>query len=321
MTIGLLSALVLVGIIVPHVTDLRRVPPGTAAALWASALGLRAAVGVFTAVYFILYFPATGIFQAVTHWCWHTILPLVTTHLGLDGHRFGDALVALPAMLLVASAVSITFGLVRASRGVRRLVRREAIGPGPRNSLILPEQSIVLAAAGFGKPRVVVSVGALTALDDEELAAGLDHEHGHIARRHRWILLYAEACRALARFLPGTRRAARELAFHLERDADAWALARRHDRLALAGAICKATLQAGAVQPAFSHLGGQGDVERRVGDLVGLRPALSRIRTLGFRTLAVASATLALALAASVPAAVAAGVTSLGTGTPEHCAS
>ena len=317
----LVAAGVLAGILVPHVTDLRRVTPGTAAALWVSALGLRAAVGLFAAIYFVLYFPATGIFQAVTHWCWHAILPLIAAHLGLNGHRFGDALTALPAMLLVVSALSIAYGLVRASRVVRRLVRRDSLGPGPRGSLILPQQSIVLAAAGLSRPRVVVSVGALKVLDDEELAAGLDHEHGHIARGHRWILLYAEACRALGRFLPWTRRAVRELAFHLERDADLWALARRHDRLALSGAICKATLHDGSVQPAISSLAGQGDVERRVDDLVGGGPALSASRTRALRVLATAFATLALALAVSVPATVAAGMSSLGASAmPEHCA-
>lgn len=321
MIIGALSVLVLSAIVVPHVVDLRRVTPGTAAALWTSALSLRAAAGVFTAIYAVLYFPATGIFQAATHWCWHTILPLVAAHLGLNGHRFGEALIALPVMLLAASALSISFGLMRASRAVRRLVRRDAIGPGPGDSLILPEQSIVLAAAGLGRPRVVVSVGALTALDDEELAAGLDHEHGHIARGHRWILLYAEACRALGRFLPGTRLAVRELAFHLERDADAWALERRHDRLALAGAICKATLQGKAVRPALSALGGLGDAERRIDILVGRVPAPSAVRTLAFRVLATTSAALALALAIVVPATITAGVSSLGANaTPEHCA-
>jgi len=61
---------------------------------------------------------------------------------------------------------------------------------------------VLVAAAGLRKPRVVVSAGALLNLDDEELAASLDHEHGHIVRRHRYVLVAAELCRALARLFP-----------------------------------------------------------------------------------------------------------------------
>ena len=111
---------------------------------------------------------------------------------------------------------------------------------------------------------MLVSAGALARLDDAELAAALSHERGHVARRHRWVLLYAETCRALARFLPGTARAARELAFHLERDADRWALRRHPDRLALASAICKS----GAAPATATSLTGSGGAVERVQELL-----------------------------------------------------
>ena len=90
--------------------------------------------------------------------------------------------------------------------------------------------------------------------------ASLAHEQGHIALRHRYLLVAGELARAVARFLPGTRAAARELLFSLERDADRYALDRSHDPAVLASAIFKAAR--GATAPGMLALGG-GVVVRR----------------------------------------------------------
>lgn len=131
-------------------------------------------------------------------------------------------------------------GVVRAARTVHRLLKRHALRPGPRESVIVGGAEVLLAAAGMRRPRVLVSAGALIALDDAELSAGPDHERGHIARRHRYLLVLAQLLYALGRLVPGSRQALRELSFHLERDADRWSLARRNDRQALARVITKA---------------------------------------------------------------------------------
>lgn len=301
-----LALIVGAAIVAPHVLRLDRAAPATAATLWAVALGLRALAGVFTALFVVLYVPATELFDALTHWCWHTIVPLVATHLGLSGHRIGDAVTIVPSMLLVASAVSIAFGIWRASRAVHRLLTHGAVGEGPAGSVIIGGFDVVVAAAGLTRPRLVVSAGALATLDDEELAASLDHEHGHIERRHRYVLLYAEVCRALARLLPGTSTAVRGLRFQLERDADGWALRRAHDRFALASAICKA-----AVSPADSSLAvamlADGDVVRRVDELVAQRAPLGRSKVGLLNALAAGGVTLVIGLSAAVPVAIAAG--------------
>ncbi len=312
-----IAAAVVAAIALPHLVRLERVAPVTAAALWAVALGLRAVSGVFVAIYVIFYLPATELFTALTHWCWHTILPLATTHLGLNGHGVGDAVAVLPSVLLAVSVVSIVVGVLRTTRSVSQLLRRGALGTGPGDSVIVGGPGVLLAAAGISKPRVVVSAGALLALDDDELAAGLDHERGHIARRHRFVLLYAELCRALGRFVPGTNTAVRELAFQLERDADAWAIAHRNDRYALASAICKAAV-AQRASPALSSLGG-GHVRVRVDQLVeGSSPGGGW----GARALnlaAVSGTVLLLALVAAVPAALAAGPAAASMPTVSHC--
>lgn len=300
----LLALLVVVAVLLPHVVPLRRVAPATAATLWGVALGLRALTSVFVALYLVLFLPATALFDAMTHWCWHTIIPIATTHLGVAGHRVGDAVSIFPIFLLAASAISLTFGLVRAARSVRRLITRDAVGRGPADSVIVGGPDVFVAAAGFSNPRLVVSAGALTQLDDEELAAGIDHEHGHIRRRHRFVVLYAEACRALARFIPGTKHAVSQLRFHLERDADAWALARQHDRFALASAICKATI---SQNPAVAPLGGGRDVRDRVDELLSGHRTPGALRRSALNTTAALGVVLLLGLTASVPSVIAAG--------------
>ena len=250
----------------PHLIRLETAPPPLAVTIWLSALLLRA-VAVAVAVIFVLVVaPATDLFHAITHLCWHTVVPVLATHLHLGGHGLADVATLLPVVIVLASAVSVAVGLARGTRRVRGLMSK-GIGPGPRNSIIVAGRGIVLAVAGMRRPRVLVSAGALALLDDAELDAGLDHEHGHIARRHRWILLAGQLARAIARALPGSNTALSELAFHLERDADRYALARDHSPRDLASAICKAAGAARRVTPAMGLAG--GGAVRRVRDLLG----------------------------------------------------
>lgn len=305
----LLAAVLAGAVALPHVVDLRGVMPATAGTLWLASLVLRALSSVSLLVYLVVYLPGTEVGEAVSHWCWHTVLPLLATHLGLDGHRLGEAAVVLTAGALAVSLFSVLWGLWRAARAVQAAIRRTRLGPGPLNSVIVGERNVVFAVAGLARPQIVVSTGALTALDDEELAAGLDHERGHIERRHRYVLLIAELCRAIARCVPGTRTAVSELAFHLERDADRWALSRNHDSLALASAICKAaTSRLAPESVVLAGLGG-GKVCERLDELTAeASPPCGRRKHHCLRVLAVGMCALAVTLAASLPAAVAAGV-------------
>lgn len=315
----LLAALLAAGVAVPHLLPLRRATPATAVALWMSSLALRALTGILAVVYLVLYLPGTALFGAVTHWCWHAVLPLLATHLGLDGHRIGDAATIVPGVLLAASLLSVTLGVARAARSVQRLVKRHAVGDGPRDSVIVGGEQIVLAAAGLRRPRVLVSAGALIRLEDDELSAGLDHERGHIARRHRYLQLLAQLCHALGRLIPGGRRALGELSFQLERDADRWALA-RNDRHALARVIWKAaTGQPWATGVALAPLAGAG-VPERLGQLIDDPPQRRPSTTRALATLAAVLVAVSLALGAVVPVAVASGVDRLGAAdVTRHC--
>jgi len=303
------SLLLLAAVGAPHFVRFDRVPSAIAVTFWVSALALRALTAIFAIVFVVLFLPATGLFHAVTQWCWHAVLPLLAGHLGLSGHRVGEAALSIPAAIIAASLVSVLWAIYNAARAVRGLVRNRGLGPGPAGSLMIGGSAVVVAAAGLTRPRVVISTGALAAFDDAELAASLDHERGHIVRRHRYLLLFAEICRALARFLPGSRGAARELAFHLERNADEYAVGRRHDPLALASAICKAALRPAAASSVLVPLGGEG-VAARLRILLEPRtqPRLARRAEWVGRLAALAMVALTLSLAAELPAAATAGI-------------
>lgn len=78
--------------------------------------------------------------------------------------------------------------------------------------MIVGGDAIALAVVGVLRPRVLISAGALLELSDDELDAALAHESAHIARRHRYVVLWAELCSAIARFIPGTGDCVEELA-------------------------------------------------------------------------------------------------------------
>jgi Zn-dependent protease with chaperone function len=300
---------------VPHVVRLDRVAPVHAIAIWTSALALRALVTVMAAVLVVFVVPHSRFLESFSHWCWGSELPLVGLQLEFNGHRVGDVATLAPTLIAGGSLIVVAAGVARAARAIRKLVARQAIGAGPRESVILGDGEVVLAAVGVAHPRVLVSAGALVALDDDELAAGLAHEHGHIARRHGLVLLFAELCRGLGRFLPGTRGASAQLVFHLERDADRWALAQRHTPLALAGAIRKAQV-APMWGPIHAALDG-GQVPERIAQLLDRTPTRNATPA-AVRWLASAMVGLTFGLFASAPATAAAGLAEFGRDHPAH---
>jgi Zn-dependent protease with chaperone function len=226
------------------------------------------------------------------------VVPIMATGFGLEGHAVGDAAALVPAVALLLSLGSVVLALSRAARRVRRLVATARAGPA--GSLLVPDGEVLIAAAGLRRPHVLVSAGALAVLDDEELAASLDHERGHIARRHRYALVAGELCRGLARPLPGTDAAARELAFHLERDADRFAVAHEHAPAALATAICKAARGHGGVRAPGAALSGS-PVVRRVEQLLEAPMPRTRRTTRPLQALVATMLGLVVMLAVALP--------------------
>jgi hypothetical protein len=300
-----LAVMVVAGIALPHVLHLQRVAPTTAIVLWLNGLALRALAAVLAVIYVLYFLPRTGLFVELSHWCARTQMPFTEHALNAEGHAVVAIALYLPVIALLASLVHDSVRSAREIRTARRLVR-QALGRGPRDSLILGGPQVMFAVAGLAHPRVLVSAGALTALDDDELTAGLDHEQAHIARRHRYVMLLALCCRALGRVIPGCDRGIRELVFHLERDADRWALRRHDDRLALASVICKAAGEP-TLPRTLSRLGATG-VHERLGQLIDGRPPMSAgPARAALRTLATLMVLCTLVVGAFVPAAAVAG--------------
>lgn len=298
----LLAGLLLVGTAAPYLLPRHALAPLTGVALWLTVLVVRALLVVVGALVLVLYLPTTELFQLGTHWCIHAVVPFFATHLGFSGHRLGDAATLLPGFVLGLSLVWGLFAVWRAARAVRHWLRGNCLGEGPRQSLIVGGADVVVAAAGIRDARVVVSTGALAKLDEEELAAGLEHERGHIAHRHPYLALAGNIAFALARVLPGSKDALGRLLFCLERDADEYAVDRVGDPVALASAICKAAADQPLTSPAMAGLAGSGTAAR-------LRLLLDRTKArpralveLSGRALVVALVALVVLTAAATPA-------------------
>jgi hypothetical protein len=115
------------------------------------------------------------------------------------------------------------------------------------------------------------------------------------------------------------RAAARELLFHLEREADGYAVARCHDPAVLASAICKAAQGATLAAPALG-LGG-GLVTRRIRLLLDGDPLACSPRKVSLRALATVMAGLVVLSAAALPSAAHAGFHVAGSASAvHHCA-
>jgi hypothetical protein len=254
-------------IAVPHLVPLHRGAPRTAAAAWLSALALRALASIAIALFLFVYVPQTTLFETVARLCLHDVLPSAALELGLSGHAMADVALTVPALTLAGSAIWLLFGTARAAMAVSRHVRRVAMGPGPSGSTVVRDDHVLVALTGIGRAQLVVSDAALAALDREELSASLAHEVGHMRRGHRPLLVLGSVLARLGRPLPGTRVAERALAFHLERDADEYAVRETRDPLALAGAICKAA-NGSRLSSAATALEGRTGVRQRLEYLV-----------------------------------------------------
>jgi Zn-dependent protease with chaperone function len=318
MTLALAIA-VLAAIALPHRMALDRASAKAAIAVWMAALALRALAGVVIGLVAVFVVPTTQLFQAATHWCLHAVLPLLTADLRISGHAVGDAATLVPGFAILVSLSSAIWALAHAARAVQKALRKEALGAGPHGSTIVGGPGVDVAAAGLARPRIVVSAGALLALDDAELRAGIEHERGHVSGQHRFILIFAQLCQAFGALIPRSGSAVRELAFQLERDADQYALAQTGDQGALVRAICKA---AGAApsNASLMSLSGGSRVARRV-NLLMATASEAQLAKRAPRYLAVLMVLLALAVASTVPGLALAGAEAF-SATPAsvHCA-
>jgi Peptidase family M48 len=174
------------------------------------------------------------------------------------------ALALLGAFVLV-TALCETWRQLRASR--RFLRRLPVVGPLPAQ----PEVSVLDCAApeafcaGFLRPRVYVSRGAVELLDAEQLRAVLEHEHHHRRVRDPLRLACARVLRRALFFLPVLRPLGDRYAHLAEVHADRAAVdAHAGGRSALAAALL--------AFDASAPPGASGISPHRVDSLLGAPP-------------------------------------------------
>lgn len=161
---------------------------------------------------------------------------------GAGDPTFRDAALLLAptgVVLLPVAWLLRTAGTARAERR-RRLAELELIGrPSPAYGATIVEHPVAAVYCLPARPaRVVVTRGALDALDDEQLRAVLAHERAHIDGRHHLVQILLRAfARAFPR-LPLARHGQEQALLLLEMVADDRAL-RLHSRDALATALCE----------------------------------------------------------------------------------
>jgi Zn-dependent protease with chaperone function len=173
--------------------------------------------------------------------------------------------------------------------------------PEPALGVVLVEHSQPAAYCVAGRhPTVILTTGAVQALDPSQLDAVLAHEHAHLASHHHRLLALARIGRLVLPFLPLMRDADEQVARLVEMHADDAATRARDPRLLATALVALAT----AASPAPALAAAATDSVQRIRRL--LRPAepLGRARRQLLRTVAAALA-LTPVLLALTPAVLA----------------
>jgi Zn-dependent protease with chaperone function len=211
--------------------------------------------------------------------------------------------------LTLAGAVVARTALTAAThlRAAGRQARRHAqtarlVGhPQPALGAVLMDHPQPTAYCVAGRyPTVIVTTGALHALDRGQLAAVLAHERAHLASHHHRLVALARIGRLVLPFLPLMRDADEQVAKLVEMHADD-AATRSSDPRSLATAL---VALATAGTPAPSLAAAATDSVQRIHRLLGPAEPLGVMRRLLLRATA-ASLALTPVLLALTPALVA----------------
>lgn len=132
-------------------------------------------------------------------------------------------LLALPAAAAVALGAAVTVQLrsrvgelMRATESVSGESRVIA---GHRVTVVADDQLLAFSLPG-ARGGVVLSTGALAALEQSELAAVLAHERAHVRQCHHWIMVLTDSISTVLTAVPLVREARRILPDYLEIAAD-----------------------------------------------------------------------------------------------------
>jgi len=220
----------------------------------------------------------------------------------------GGAIVAELGLILAGAVLARTvLTAIAHFRAARRQALRHAqtarlVGqPDPALGAVLVEHAQPTAYCVAGRqPTVILTTGAVQALDPAQLDAVLAHERAHLTGRHHWLLAMARISREVLPFLPLMRDAENQVARLVELHADDAATRARDPRLLATALVVLAT----ADGPAVVLAAGATDSVQRIHRLLGPSEPLGRVPR---RLLRVAAAALALTpiLLALTPAVLA----------------
>ncbi len=224
-------------------------------------------------------------------------------------HPGGAALTGAGAVLALAVLARITWCTARAlaqAAGARRRHRLRlslVARPDPRlGAVIVRHHEPAAYCLPGNRSSIVVTTGAIGALDEGQLRAVLAHERAHLRGRHHLLVNIAGALNASFPRVPAFRIAREQVARLAELRADDVASAAAH-RLAVAGAL----LNLGAGVPAAA-LGAAGTADAaRVRRLIDGPAAIGRTRAAAVAS-AVAAVVLVPLLLLAGPAASARGM-------------
>jgi Zn-dependent protease with chaperone function len=203
-------------------------------------------------------------------------LPLLSPITGHTPPLFLAFAVVVAAALLASGARAALFGLVATIRFNREIDRQASASPARLQAagdhlrigdrlVFLDRPEAMAFCYGLLAPRIGVTAGLLSLLNDAELLAVLAHEQEHLRRRDPLRYLLIDTLAAMAAVVPiaGVLRARVET--RIEVAADQAAL-RAAPRPALAGALL-AVLS--APSPAVPGLAGLSATEARIAHLAG----------------------------------------------------
>lgn len=145
---------------------------------------------------------------------WRVTAGAVSHHITVLGQPIGYPTANLDAVVVLALALLALIATLRAARcGVReataaarlrRRLGRASLG-GCCDALVIADERPLAFCAGLLRPRIYVSTGALTILDEQALTAVLDHERHHAQQRHPLQLAAARVIAESLFFVPGLR--------------------------------------------------------------------------------------------------------------------
>jgi hypothetical protein len=250
-----------------------------APAEWARTVGAALLLGITASAFGLFFVAAPVVFRSAGA---HDAADVCHRMLGpsVPGGEL-SGLVAGALGLVIAWRIGV--GGVRISRAQRTLRVEPWLGHHEADDeldlVVLPTDQLVAYAVRGPQDQVVVSVGLLRTLDEEELAAVIAHERSHLHHGHTRHLSIAAVLDAALGWIPAIGRSCRELKLVVERWADEDAGTTGAGRAALARALTKIT-QLDGPAPLLAF-GGHCDVEARLAAISGPPPEPTVVARIG----------------------------------------